>query len=82
MGPRPEACCAAWQPWRLLVGLAGSDGSLAERVRGAALSLEADPGGVNPAPALADQAGGAASTGDASTGETLVRLRGQLQFQD
>jgi hypothetical protein len=75
-GATARSLLAAWQPWRLLVGLSGSDGSLAESVRGAALSLEADPGGADPAPAAADQGGGAGPTG-----EPVLRLRGQLQFQ-
>ena len=75
-GATARSLLAAWQPWRLLVGLSGSDGSLAESVRGAAFSLEADPGGPGPAPAAADQGGGAGPTG-----EPVLRLRGQLQFQ-
>ncbi|MBJ7492787.1 MAG: DUF3352 domain-containing protein [Synechococcales cyanobacterium SupBloom_Metag_052] len=43
-GATARSLLATWQPWRLLVALSGADGSLAESVRGAALSLEADPG--------------------------------------
>ena len=77
-GATARSLLAAWQPWRLLVALTGSDGTLAEAVRGAAFSLEADPGG--------DGAGrdpGAADLGAAvsTSGDRLLRLRGQLQFQ-
>jgi hypothetical protein len=43
-GATARSLLATWQPWRLLVALSGADGSLAESVRGAALSLESDPG--------------------------------------
>ncbi len=43
-GATARSLLATWQPWRLLVALSGADGSLAESLRGAALSLEADPG--------------------------------------
>ncbi|MEI6360114.1 MAG: hypothetical protein WCO50_07280, partial [Synechococcus sp. ELA619] len=77
-GATARSLLAAWQPWRLLVALTGSDGTLAEAVRGAAFSLETDPGG--------DGAGrdpGAADLGAAvsTNGDRLLRLRGQLQFQ-
>jgi hypothetical protein len=78
-GATARSLLAAWQPWRLLVALSGADGSLAESVRGAALSLEADPGGdgAGPDPGAADLGGPASASRD-----TLLRLRGQLQFQD
>ena len=78
-GATARSLLAAWQPWRLLVALSGADGSLAENVRGAALSLEADPGGdgAGPDPGAADLGGPASASRD-----TLLRLRGQLQFQD
>ena len=75
-GPTARSLLAAWQPWRLLVGLSGADGSLAESVRGAALSLEADLGGMGPGPGPADLGNPAPARGD-----TRLRLRGQLQFQ-
>ena len=43
-GATARSLLATWQPWRSLVALSGADGSLAESVRGAALSLEADLG--------------------------------------
>ena len=43
-GATARSLLATWQPWSLLVALSGADGSLAESVRGAALSLEADLG--------------------------------------
>lgn len=52
-GATARSLLATWQPWRLLVALSGADGSLAESVRGAALSLEADPGA--PASATRDR---------------------------
>lgn len=78
-GATARSLLAAWQPWSLLVALSGADGSLAESVRGAALSLEADPGGdgAGPDPGAADLGGPASASRD-----TLLRLRGQLQFQD
>ena len=77
-GATARSLLAAWQPWRLLVALSGSDGTLAEAVRGAALSLEADPGGVG-----AGQDPGAADLGApvSTSRDRLLRLRGQLQFQ-
>ncbi len=77
-GATARSLLAAWQPWRLLVALSGSDGTLAEAVRGAALSLEADPGGVGagPDPGAADLGAPVSASGD-----RLLRLRGQLQFQ-
>jgi len=74
---------AAWQPWRLLVGLSGSDGSLADSVSGAALSLEADPGGFGPGPdySASPSAGDLGAPASASK-DRLLRLRGQLQFKD
>lgn len=77
-GATARSLLAAWQPWRLLVALSGSDGTLAEAVRGAALSLEADPGGVGagPDPGAADLGAPVSASRD-----RLLRLRGQLQFQ-
>ena len=77
-GATARSLLAAWQPLRLLVALSGSDGTLAEAVRGAALSLEADPGGVGagPDPGAADLGAPVSASGD-----RLLRLRGQLQFQ-
>ena len=78
-GATARSLLAAWQPWRLLVGLSSSDGSLAGSVRGAALSLEADPAGAGerpPGTGPADLAAPASASGD-----TLLRLRGLLQFQ-
>ena len=77
-GATARSLLAAWQPWRLLVALSGSDGTLAEAVRGAALSLEADPGGVGagPDPGAADLGAPVSTSRD-----RLLRLRGQLQFQ-
>ena len=74
---------AAWQPWRLLVALSGSDGSLADSVRGAALSLEADPGGFGPGPdpSASPSIGDLGAPASASK-DRLLRLRGQLQFKD
>jgi hypothetical protein len=77
-GATARSLLAAWQPWRLLVALSGSDGTLAEAVRGAALSLEADPGGVGagPDPGAADLGAPVSASRD-----RLLRLRGQLQFE-
>ncbi len=69
-GATARSLLAAWQPWRLLVGLTGADGSLADRLSGAALSLGGDPAGAPP------------GMPGAAPGEPLLRLRGQLLFQD
>ncbi len=80
-GATARSLLAAWQPWRLVVALSGSDGSLAESVRGAALSLEAEGGrvgaGPDPSPSSVDLGVPASASGD-----RLLRLRGQLQFND
>ena len=77
-GTTASSLLAAWQPWRLLVALSGSDGTLAEAVRGAALSLEADLGGVGPGP---DPGAPDLGAPVSASRDRLLRLRGQLQFQ-
>ena len=85
-GPTARGLLAAWQPWRLLVGLAGSGGSLADSplagsIRGAALSLEAEPAALDhgQGPSQAELAPPASDRGGPAV--AVLRLRGQLQFQ-